>query len=791
MASIISGYEYDIFISYRQKDNKGDRWVSEFVDALKTELESTFKEEISVYFDINPHDGLLETHDVDASLKDKLKCLIFVPIISRTYCDPKSFAWEHEFKAFIEQASQDQFGLKVKLSVGNVANRVLPIQIHDLATEDKKLMEIELGGFMRGIEFIYREPGVNKPLTSEDDEKKNLNNTKYRIQINKVANAIDEIIRGLKNIQTAPLKDETRQSKPFGEVNKEDEGKKLNNKAIFNQKSKKWIIILLSLFLCIAGAFVIFKITKSSKPANSLTKLEKSIAVLPFVNNSPDKENEYFCNGMMEVILTQLQKIRALTVKARTSVEKYRNPDRDIKDIGRELGVSLILEGIVSKAGDDLRITVRLIDTNTGNIRWTDSYNEKYTTKIFEFQSGVAKKVAASLNAEITPQEEKRIDSKPTTEMLAYDLCAKGQEMVRRWRYTNDSLNLTLAINLYNQALEIDPEYIDALDGKGMTYNEAGNYDSALFYYQKIEKIDPNNSAASGKAVIYMYSNKPDSAFKYSQIALDFAPNDPWTNLVMGQLLFFYKNEVIKALPYYQKAFDLGGDSWSEINANIAMVYLQIGDYPKALKYSKNALSLRSECDLINLYDHVFLAQGMYDVALHILDSTCSVNACEQKCDIMKFYIYTTQKEFGNAEKYYKKAINAGYKRSDDDDIYIAYLYKETGRKHEALSILNNSIIWNENSLKSNGELLGFKFKKLRLSAAYAILDENEKALRYLSEGEKTGLFEFAFTIRTFPGFDKLRGDPEFKSIIKRIEDKKEAIRAQVKEMEKRGEIEL
>ncbi len=129
MASLIPGYEYDIFISYRQKDNKGDRWVSEFVDALKTELESTFKEEISVYFDINPHDGLLETHDVDASLKEKLKCLVFIPIISRTYCDPKSFAWEHEFKAFVEQASQDQFGLKVKLPNGNVASRVLPVRI--------------------------------------------------------------------------------------------------------------------------------------------------------------------------------------------------------------------------------------------------------------------------------------------------------------------------------------------------------------------------------------------------------------------------------------------------------------------------------------------------------------------------------------------------------------------------------------------------------------------------------------------------------------------------------------
>src|ERR1035437_7002964 len=156
MASIIPGYEYDIFSSYRQKDNKGDMWVSEFVEALKSELESTFKEEISVYFDINPHDGLLDTHDVNASLKEKLKCLIFIPIISRTYCDPKSFAWEHEFKAFIKQATGDQFGLKVKLPGGNVASRVLPIQIHDLDTEDKALLENELGRTLRAVEFIDR-----------------------------------------------------------------------------------------------------------------------------------------------------------------------------------------------------------------------------------------------------------------------------------------------------------------------------------------------------------------------------------------------------------------------------------------------------------------------------------------------------------------------------------------------------------------------------------------------------------------------------------------------------------
>ena len=214
MPSIIEGYNYDIFISYRQKDNKYDGWVTEFVDNLKKELEATFKEEISVYFDINPHDGLLETHDVDESLKEKLKCLIFIPIISRTYCDPKSFAWEHEFKAFVEEASKDKFGLKMKLPNGNVASRVLPVRIHDLDINDIKECESVLGGVMRAVEFIYKESGVNRSLTPKDNEDKNLNRTNYRNQINKVALAIKEIISGLltEPSEASIEKDQTRKT---------------------------------------------------------------------------------------------------------------------------------------------------------------------------------------------------------------------------------------------------------------------------------------------------------------------------------------------------------------------------------------------------------------------------------------------------------------------------------------------------------------------------------------------------------------------------------------------------
>ena len=224
MSSIIEGYNYDIFISYRQKDNKHDGWVTEFVNNLKGELESTFKEEISVYFDINPHDGLLETHDVDESLKDKLKCLVFIPIISRTYCDPKSFAWEHEFKAFVEQASKDQFGLKVKLPNGNVASRVLPIRIYDLDNSDIKLCELVLGGVLRGLDFVFRSPGVNRPLKPSDDPEKNLSKTFYPDQINKVANAIKEIIYCINSVSTKQIEGFDHPTIELQELKESDQG---------------------------------------------------------------------------------------------------------------------------------------------------------------------------------------------------------------------------------------------------------------------------------------------------------------------------------------------------------------------------------------------------------------------------------------------------------------------------------------------------------------------------------------------------------------------------------------
>jgi TolB-like protein len=380
MASLIPGYEYDIFISYRQKDNKGERWVSEFVESLKTELESTFKEEITVYFDINPHDGLLETHDVDDSLKEKLRCLIFIPIISRTYCDPKSFAWEHEFRAFVEQASNDQFGLKVKLPGGNVASRVLPVRIHDIDTADINEYETILGGVLRGIDFIYREPGVNRPLKPEDDQKTNTNNPHHRNQINKVALAIKEIISGLKKEPRESFYE--RKEAPFAE-----------DKSRFR---------------------------------------EKSIIVLPFENISPDRDQDYFTVGLTEEIITDLSHINDLLVISRSSAMTFRGATSTVKEIAEKVNVRYVLEGSVRKAGDSIRITAQLIDGLTDTHIWAEKYDET-PENIFQVQERISLQIADTLKIKLTGEEKNKLKAHSDQNLQARECWFRAKQEIHHY----------------------------------------------------------------------------------------------------------------------------------------------------------------------------------------------------------------------------------------------------------------------------------------------------------------------------------------------------------------------
>jgi hypothetical protein len=201
-SSIIADFDYDIHISFRYNDNKYDGWVSEFVEKLNQELSATLKDRLSIYFDINPEDKREAFQQEDGSFSHKIKSLIFIPVISQTYCDVNSSVWNNEFRLFQDGIKNDSIGSNIKLQNGNTASRVIPVKIHDIDTDDIKLLESALSGGLRSIDFIYREEGVNRPLRPIDDEKHaNPLRPMYRNQINKLANAIKEIISGIKSHQ--------------------------------------------------------------------------------------------------------------------------------------------------------------------------------------------------------------------------------------------------------------------------------------------------------------------------------------------------------------------------------------------------------------------------------------------------------------------------------------------------------------------------------------------------------------------------------------------------------------
>jgi TolB-like protein/lipoprotein NlpI len=793
MTSITVGYSYDVFISYRQKDNKGDRWVSEFVDALKDELESTFKEEISVYFDINPHDGLLETHDVDASLKERLKCLVFIPIISRTYCDPKSFAWEHEFKAFIEQASNDQFGLKVKLTSSNVASRVLPVQIHDLDPDDKKLVESELGGFLRGIEFIYKEPGVNRPLmANEDHPDNNLNKTFYRNQINKVANSIKDIITAI-----------GQYNPQHEELSKKD----FISTSVSRKKSKTTIFAgsIIALALIILGSFLIPKLFKSKE------HLEKSIAVLPFKSLSDDPEKQYLADGMMDAILLNLSKIEDLRVMSRTSVEQYRETDKTSGVIGRELGVAYLLEGSFQKYGDNARLIVQLIKTGKEGHEWANEY-DRIWNDIFSVQSEVAQAIARELHAVLTPEEKQTIEKLPTTNLTAYDFYQRGrEELVNYWLDNDNKEALKLAENFYYKALEYDSTFAPAYSGLAMAYIYKHSWDIDSYFtenYLDSAMILANRALSYDdqlaevyyvRGLYYLENGKSEQAINEFDKALKYNPNYWEVYGDKGSLvysLYIDNLDFVKAIENLNKAISINhGRELPKLLFNLATVYNDAGFREKFLYYigEYNKLIPPDTNSFWNsgVYDQ--LSVGNYEKAFEIGNKIYSRDSNNiYNLSNLGFY-YLAFGQYKESLKYYKKYIstlkNIG-QLTPHQTHRIGYVFWQNGFKKEAEYYFNEQKRICEESIKM-GRSYSVNFTaNYDLAGVYAFMGNRDKAYENLRVWARTPVFPLWWVglIKEDPLFDSIRNEPEFQQIVRDVEAKYQAEHERVRKwLEEQG----
>lgn len=543
MPSLIPGYEYDIFISYRHNDNRSG-WVTEFVKDLQEELSATIKESVSVYFDSNPHDGLLEAHNVDKSLEGKLRSLIFIPVLSQTYCNEKTFAWQQEFRKFNSLSKADLLGAHIEVSNGNVCNRILPVRIHHLNQSDVKLFEKETGTVLRAIDFIYREPGVNRPLRpNEDHPAKNQNQITYRNQINKLANAVKEILDHITSggMQTpAPLRH-------------------------FNESN--------------------YSPTASDG---------KSIIVLPFVNMSNDPGQEYFSDGLTEEIITDLSRLRDVMVISRSSAMTFKGANKKIVSIAGEVGVRYVLEGSVRRSGSNLRITAQLIDAQTDSHLWA----EKYTgvlEDIFDMQEKVSRSIVEALEIKLTTTENKHLSGRRIENATALDLYLRAKKELAKWtttgydnalKFLENSIEITgpnavlyiglaetywgranLGVNpvenyskareYVEKALELEPELPEAhFVLGGLEMSGEGNLRKCIFHYKAV--VDSRINEVEGRVwlgVIYAISGKPEKALENAERIYTIDPLNVMANWV-PIISSFYSGNFGQALEALDQALE-------------------------------------------------------------------------------------------------------------------------------------------------------------------------------------------------------------------------------------------
>jgi len=214
--------------------------------------------------------------------------------------------------------------------------------------------------------------------------------------------------------------------------------------------------IALLVLAAVVGAFI-FALRKPTR--SSLSIAEKSIAVLPFENLSEEKANAFFADGVQDEILTHLARIADLKVISRTSVMQYKTGlQRNLREIGQQLGVAHLLEGSVQRAANKVRVNAQLIDARTDAHLWAQTY-DRDLADVFAIQSEIAKAIADQLQAKLSPAEKNAIEQRPTSDLTAFDQYSRAKTLILTTSLNPSDKNLLQAIELLNGAVARDPSF--------------------------------------------------------------------------------------------------------------------------------------------------------------------------------------------------------------------------------------------------------------------------------------------------------------------------------------------
>lgn len=518
--------------------------------------------------------------------------------------------------------------------------------------------------------------------------------------------------------------------------------------------------------------------------SSRLKNKTKSIAVLPFINDSKDPENVYFINGVLEAILDNLAKIKDLEVRPRTSVEKYRNDkSKSTTQIARELGVNYIIEGSGQKIDDQVSLYIQLIEVSSDKHLLSSRYNMKLED-IFNLQSEVAIKVASEIRAVITTEERKLIKKPPTANIAAWEMFSRGFELHNIADLENNIENDKHAKDYFKKAILLDSTYAEPYVQLGwisISYNE---FDSAFSYADKALHHDVKNSNAyilrgwllEGKGLY----EEAEEAF---HLAILYNPNCSSAYDLLGDM-YYNRGDSYQAIRNKLKAIQLESNTLEKRNNLISLwdSFNNVGLYEEGKKYAEKLIALIGD----STYYYWSLLQSVYNLGnyesvdnyAYKIYRADSLNLGKLLGFHHSYFLgntYVNLREYKKAyyvlEKYTASMNRQG--RIVQPYHYFGYIYLQNGKQAEANFHMEGSIkdrIYFINQNKPNE----VSPPNLGLAFIYAARGSKAKALEHLRAVNRCA--PFLYTCAQITGFkispmvDCIRNEPEYQEFLKNAE---------------------
>ena len=454
-----------------------------------------------------------------------------------------------------------------------------------------------------------------------------------------------------------------------------------------------------------------------------------SIAVLPLENLSGDPEQEYFSDGMTDALISDLGTIGALRVISRTSVMRYKESDKTLPEIARELNVSHVVEGSVLRAGDQVRITTRLIDALNDQQLWSQRY-QRPLKDVLALQSDVAQAIAREIEVKLKPEEQARLAGRHPVNPEAQDLYLKGRFYQRQRQESTDGVRK--AIDYFQKATELDPRYALAYAGLARAYMVAA---------WGVDEAPPKEAMAKAQAAALRAVQLDDTLEKAHSLQGTVALNSwEWSRAKAG----------------LQRALALN-PSGRRTSYAFYLMFVE-RDFDGALAQAKRALEL----DPLSLFSHLLPAQAYhfarrYDQAIEQYQKTLELDPNYFLARAFLGKAYADKGMYEDAIVELKKAILV----SGVDlraKAYLAYTYALAGERGQALKILNEL-----------DDLSKHRYVSSKLRAViHTGLGDNGQAFEWLESAYQEHDVQL-MAIKVNPVWDPLRSDPRFQDLLKKM----------------------